>query len=37
MVRFSGSKMPIQVRKGLGGWLASPSHRLIQDNKCAVR
>ena len=37
MVRFSGSKMPIQVRKGLGGWLASPSHRLIQDNKRAVR
>ena len=37
MVRFSGSEMPIQVRKGLGGWLASPSHRLIQDNKRAVR
>jgi hypothetical protein len=37
MVRFSGSEVPIQVRKGLGGWLGSPSHRLIQDNKRAVR
>jgi hypothetical protein len=31
------SEMPVQVRKGLGGWLASPSHRLVQDNKRAVR